>query len=320
MKIVFMGSPEFAVPSLQALIDSRHEVIAVFTQPPRPAGRGQKLRNTPVHDLAKQNDISVFTPKFLGKKSVPILQELNPDLICVAAYGLILPQTVLDIAPCVNVHPSALPRWRGAAPMNHTILAGDTTTDMCIMQMEAGLDTGPVYLREHVAIDPNETTGDLHDRMAKLGAACMAKVINHFPAYEKKLKKQAWWKRSVYAHKFLPEDLPILRAIDFTKPAQLVHNKVRGLSPWPVATCKHTDTEGKETELKMLRSEIIATDPVKIGKPGEVIMADSQNGLVVACKKNAIRFTQIQRPGKKAMADTEVLNGFDAIKVGDIFI
>lgn len=309
MKVVFMGSPAFAVPSLQALIDSRHTVVAVFSQPPRPAGRGHKLQKTPVHLLAEQHGIPVWTPKKLSAADVKTLTDLAPDVICVAAYGLILPQSVLNVAPCVNVHPSALPRWRGAAPMNHTLLAGDTTTQMCIMQMEAGLDSGPVYLRHPVVIEPNETAGDLHTRMAALGAACLLKVINHLKAYDKKKKRQPWWRRTTYAHKFKPADLPHIRALDFSLPAAKVHNRIRGLSPWPGATCVVQQTDGRLVELKVLRSAVVPTSPTRMAPAGTLLSATPETGLLVACGRHALRLHEVQRAGKQAMTDTEFLKG-----------
>lgn len=305
MHIVFMGAPDFAVPSLQKLIDSdSHKVVGVFTQPPRPAGRGMKLRNTPVHDLALNYNIPVFTPTRFKGEGVEALKSLHPDLICVAAYGLLLPQSVLDVAPCLNVHPSALPRWRGAAPLHHTILAGDTTTEACIMHMEKGLDSGPVYLRLPVKIKDGTTTGMLHDEMASLGATALMQVLRNWENYQHNAIPQPE-SGLTYAHKITPEQKPT----DFSKPAAEVRQHILGLSPFPGATAKLGGVLYKLLDAKPANGS---------GEAGKVLTADEKAGLVVACGSGALRLTTVQKEGKKAMPDIELLKS-GGIKVGDIF-
>jgi methionyl-tRNA formyltransferase len=181
LRVIFMGTPQFAVPTLEAIMASSHQLVGVYSQPPRPAGRGQKVTKSPIHLLAEQHSIPVFTPTSLKSSEAQAeFAALQADVAVVAAYGLLLPQAILD-APkhgCINIHPSALPRWRGAAPIQRTIMAGDTTTDCCIMQMDAGLDTGAVLARETCVIPEHFTTGDLHDVMAKTGARMTVQVLS----------------------------------------------------------------------------------------------------------------------------------------------
>lgn len=299
-RIVFMGTPHFACPALATLIQSPHEVVGVFSQPPRPAGRGKKVQKSPVHLLAESHDISVYTPEKLKGDAIEALQQIAPDIICVAAYGLLLPQKVLDIAPCLNIHPSALPRWRGAAPIQHTVLAGDATTDVCIMQMEKGLDTGPVYLRETFEVGENETSGELHDRLAAEGARLLLNTINHWPNVTATTQGESG---IVYAHKITPD----MRAINWRNPAQEVHNHIRGLTPWPGATASHNNMV-----LKLLNSRISKGT----GQPGEVLNADA-NGVAIACGDGAVTIHTLQRPGKRAVTSNEFLQGY-TLKAGDI--
>ena len=307
MKIIFMGSPEFARPSLEKLIESTHEVVAVFSQPPRKSGRGQKETKTVIHQLAEEHNIPVFTPAKLDADAQETLCNLNADIICVAAYGLLLPQAVLDIAPCVNVHPSALPRWRGAAPLQHTILAGDTTTDVCIMEMEKGLDSGPVYLRKNYNVGADETSGELHDRLSIEGGELLVEVLDDWQ--NKNAGKEVQQGETIYAHKFAPEDLDQIRAIDFSKPAVEIHNQIRGLSPWPSATAKHGDTT-----LKILGShmEDEATDA-----QGGTVLTAHKGDILIAVSGQVLRLTKLQRPGKRAMDAVDFLAGY-TLKEGDI--
>jgi len=307
MKIVFMGSPEFARPSLEKLIESTHEVVAVFSQPPRKSGRGQKETKTIIHQLAEEHHIPVFTPEKLDADAQETLRSLNADIICVAAYGLLLPQAVLDIAPCVNVHPSSLPRWRGAAPLQHTILAGDTTTDVCIMEMEKGLDSGPVYLRKSYAIGADETSGELHDRLSLEGGKLLVEVIDDWQ--NKNANKEVQQGETIYAHKFAPEDLDQIRRIDFSKSAQEVHNQIRGLSPWPSATATHGDTT-----LKILGSHI--ENETTNAQSGSVLTAH-KGDILISVSGQVLRLTKLQRPGKRAMDTADFLAGY-TLKEGDM--
>ncbi|MBI1363532.1 MAG: methionyl-tRNA formyltransferase [Proteobacteria bacterium] len=305
MHVVFMGAPEFAVPSLQKLIASdQHKVVGVFTQPPRPAGRGMQVRKTPVHEVAEKHGIPVFTPARFKGEGLEQLQALHPDMICVAAYGLLLPQSVLDVAPCLNVHPSALPRWRGAAPLHHTILAGDTTTEVCIMHMEKGLDSGPVYLRLPVKIKDGTTTGKLHDDLATLGASALMQVLKNWPNYRERAAPQHE-ENLTYAHKLTPE----MKVTDFGKTAHEVRQHILGMCPFPGATTKLDGVLYKLLDAKLAEGN---------GKPGTVLSVDPKGGLIVACGEDAVRLTQLQREGKKPMSDSELLRG-GGINVGDVF-
>jgi methionyl-tRNA formyltransferase len=308
MRIIFMGSPDFAVPSLENLVKKGHEVVAVYSQPPRKSGRGQKITPTAVHKAAEALAIPVETPEKLNADAQEILKQYKPDLICVAAYGLILPEGVLNIAPCINVHPSALPRWRGAAPMNYPILAGDTTTDVCIMHMEKGLDCGDVYLRKAYNISEDETAGELMERLTNEGATALEEVVKNWDTYKTAGIQQVG--ETTYAHKFRPADLADIRKLDFNKSPSELHNQVRGLSPWPGAVCTHGDNE-----LKVLKS----TNPriTKTNEPIGTIISSNENGLTVACAGGNITFTTLQRAGKKEMPVSEVLKGYP-MNIGEI--
>ncbi len=313
MKIIFMGSPEFACPALSALIKSEHQVVGVFSQPPKKAGRGQKINQTPVHKLAEENNIPVHTPIKLLDEDVAILKNYAPDIIVVAAYGLILPESVLNVAPCINIHPSALPRWRGAAPLNYTILKGDKTTDVCIMAMEKGLDTGDVYTRKQYAINDNETAGELHDRLAVEGAKLLLKTLENWGNITPVPQSRSALEPT-YAHKFKPEELAKIRTLDFNKSAQEVHNQIRGLSPWPGATATHISSDGKQTLLKILASKFYKrTGSYPAGK---ILHADKKEGIIIGCKEGAVQLTTIQKPSNKPLKDIDFLNGFKKFSEG----
>ena len=293
MRLIFMGTPHFAVPTLQALIDSAHEVIAVYSQPPRPAGRGQKLTASPVHQLAEAHGITVHTPVSLkNPEAQQIFSAYQADAAIVAAYGLLLPQAILD-APkqgCINIHPSNLPRWRGAAPLQRTIMAGDTETAMCIMQMEAGLDTGPVLLRQPISIPPGTTTAMLHDQMSHLGATSLLKVLNELPALTAQFQSA---EGVTYATKISKAEA----RIDWKQPAQHVQQLVLGLNPAPGAYFSH----GGE-HIKVLLGEAVANQ----GSPGTLIAEAT-----IACGEGALRLIEIQRPGKKPQPISEALRGWN---------
>lgn len=312
MDVIFMGSPDFACPALQALIDSEHSVLAVFSQPPKQAGRGHKVTPTPIHQLAEKNAIPVHTPEKLKVDEVALLKNYAPDVIVVAAYGLLLPKDVLDVAPCINIHPSALPRWRGAAPLNHTILAGDTTTDICIMQMEEGLDTGPVYTRQSYAVGKNETAGELHDRLAIEGANLLLETLANWPITP--IPQEPSDIAPTYAHKFRPKKLPQIRALDFTKSASELHNQIRGLSPWPGATAVHVANDGTETQLKILGSEMAQSGQYEAGK---IIQADKKS-IIIGCGSGAVSLTKLQKPGSKPLHAVDFLNGFPHFQDGSL--
>lgn len=289
MKIVFMGTPEFSVPVLEALA-ARHEVVAVYTQPPRPAGRGKSDRPGPVAVRAQALGLPVRHPVSL--RSIEAQQEfaaLGADVAVVVAYGLILPQAVLDMPRlgCLNIHASLLPRWRGAAPIHRAIMAGDAETGICIMQMEAGLDTGPVLLRQATTIGAEDTTQDLHDRLSAMGAGLILTALDGLP-----MAAEAQVGEVTYAAKIDKAEAEV----DWALPAAQVDRLIRGLSPFPGAWCRI----GGE-RVKLLRSRVVAGQ----GAPGQVL-----GGLVVACATGAVEITLAQREGKRAMGADEFLRGY----------
>ena len=291
MRVIFMGTPDFSVPVLQALVDAGHEIAAVYCQPPRPAGRGKKDRPSPVQLRAEALGLDVRYPVTL--KSVDAQAEFaafNADVAVVVAYGLILPQAILD-APrlgCLNIHASLLPRWRGAAPIHRAIMAGDAQTGVCIMQMDAGLDTGPVLLREATDIAADETTGGLHDRLSAMGASLVVTALDQLPKLTATVQPQVG---VTYAAKIDKAEA----RVDWTQPAAVVDQLIRGLSPFPGAWC-----EVSGERLKLLGSRVVDGT----GQPGEVL-----DGFVIACGQGAVEVTQAQRSGKKAMAAADVLKG-----------
>jgi methionyl-tRNA formyltransferase len=291
MKVIFMGTPEFSVPVLEALA-AKHEVVAVYSQPPRPAGRGKKDRPSPVQARAEALGLPVRHP--IGLKTPEALAEFvgfDADIAVVVAYGLILPQAVLD-APrlgCLNIHASLLPRWRGAAPIHRAILAGDAETGICIMQMEAGLDTGPVLLREATPIGAQEVTADLHDRLSTMGARLILDALAQLPVLDAK-------PQAVDGVNYAAKIDKAEARIDWTQPAEVVDRQIRGLSPFPGAWC---DIAGER--VKLLRSRVAAG----AGAPGQVL-----DGFTIACGTGAVAVLQAQREGKRPADVQELLRGF----------
>ena len=290
MRVVFMGTPEFSVPVLRALA-AVHEVLGVWCQPPRPAGRGKQPRPSPVQLAAEELGLPVHHPVSLrGTEAQAEIAAVEADVAVVVAYGLILPQAVLD-APrfgCLNIHASLLPRWRGAAPIQRAILAGDAETGICIMQMEAGLDTGPVLLREAVAIGPEDTAADLHDRLSAMGARLVLTALARLPGLVAEPQPEAG---VTYAAKIDKGEA----RIDWTRPASEVDRLIRGLSPFPGAWCEI----GGE-RVKLLRSRLAAG----AGAPGQVL-----HGLTVACGEGAVEVLEAQREGKRALPAADFLRG-----------
>lgn len=307
MRIVFMGTPEFADASLKRLIKDAHDVCAVFTQPDKPKGRGHHLAMSPVKETALDNNIPVYQPQRLkNSDSCEIIKKLNPELIVVVAYGQILPADILSIPKygCVNIHASLLPKHRGAAPIQWSVLLGDEKTGVTSMQMDTGLDTGDMLIKKELTIDPDETSGELHDRLAVLGAEVLAETIERISDGTLTPQKQNDGE-SDYAPMLSKEMCPI----DWNLSAKEVHNKVRGLSPWPCATAKLGD--------KVIKIHKTALAGECNAKPGEVIKSGEK--LVVACgESDSVEIIQLQAPGKKAMNAADFLRG-NPIKAGEFF-
>ncbi len=291
MRVVFMGTPDFAVRALDALIAAGHEIACVYTQPPRPAGRGKQDRLTPVHARAQERGLEVRHPASLRRaEAVAEFAALNADVAVVVAYGLILPQAVLD-APglgCLNIHASLLPRWRGAAPIQRAIMAGDAETGVCIMQMQAGLDTGPVLAREVTGIGPEDTAAGLHDRLAALGAGLIVATLARLPDLVPEAQPEAG---VTYAAKIDKAEA----RVDWSRPAAEVDRQIRGLSPFPGAWC-----EVAGERVKLLGSRLAEGR----GAPGQVL-----EGWTIACGTGAVEITRVQREGKRPLVAAEALRG-----------
>lgn len=302
MRIVFMGTPDFAVPSLQALIDAGHDVCAVYTQPDKPQGRKQILTAPPVKTLALEHDIPVFQPNTLKNEDEQArLRELAPEVIIVVAYGKLLPKAVLDIPPhgCINMHGSLLPRWRGAAPIQWAVIAGDEMAGVTTMQMAEGLDTGDMLLTYETKVGEKETAGELFDRLAQSGAELLIQTLVKLDEITPRPQDDA---QSCYAH-MLDKQMAV---IDWSKSAHEIDCLIRGLNPWPIAL---TTLSGER--LKVFAAEKAAGN----GEPGTVLEADPKKRLTVACGEGALRLTEIQLVGGKRMKATDFLRGH-AIEVG----
>ena len=304
MRIVFMGTPDFAVPSLQALIDAGHEVCAVYTQPDKPQGRKQILTAPPVKELALQHHIPVYQPATLkNEEEQEKLRALAPEVIIVVAYGKLLPKAVLDIPPrgCINVHGSLLPRWRGAAPIQWSVIAGDQKAGVTTMQMAEGLDTGDMLLTYETEIGARETAGELFDRLAQAGAELLVCTLVELDSITPRPQDDS---QSCYAH-MLDKQMAV---IDWAKSAREIDCLIRGLSPWPVAL----------TTLDGARLKIYAAEPVPgTGRPGEVLVSDPKKGLTVACGAGALALHEVQLVGGKRMKSADFLRGH-AIQTGTI--
>lgn len=305
LRLIFMGTPQFSVPTLAGLLDAGHEVCAVYSQPPRRAGRGMAETKGPVHAFAEARGLPVLTPLSLkGASEQAAFWAHGADAAVVVAYGLLLPQAILD-APrlgCYNLHASALPRWRGAAPIQRAIMAGDTATASIVMGMWAGLDTGPMCLAEPMLIGPDMTAGALHDALSEAGAQLMVRALAALERGELVAKLQPS-EGVTYAAKIDKAEA----RLDFTRSAAEVHNKVRGLSPFPGAWFE-AGPEGKRERIKVLASTVVDGR----GEPGVVL----DGALTIACANGAVRLLDVQRAGKKPQKPDEFLRGF-ALKAGD---
>jgi methionyl-tRNA formyltransferase len=299
MKIIFAGTPEFAATALQALLAAGHEVVLVLTQPDRPAGRGMVLQASAVKKLALANGISVSQPERLKDPATyePIRAACTgggAELMVVAAYGLILPQAVLDLPRrgCINIHASLLPRWRGAAPIHRAIEAGDAQTGVTIMQVEAGLDSGPMLLAEAIDIGAADSTGSLHDRLAALGAKLVVEALARFDELVPVVQPEAG---VTYASKIDKAEA----RLDWSQPAAVLARKLRAFDPFPGAVATLAGAE-----VKVWRGEAVAGG----GRPGQVLAADP-TGIVVACGEGALRLTELQKPGGRRVAAADFLHG-----------
>jgi len=307
MRLVFAGTPAFAASALEALLDSDHQVALVLTQPDRPAGRGMKLVASEVKQLALRHGLNVLQPATLRDADVvKTLAGVNADAMIVAAYGLILPREVLGLFPyaCINIHASLLPRWRGAAPIQHALLAGDSETGISIMQMEQGLDTGPVFMMERVRIEARDTALTLHDKLSAVGARMIVHALAEIESGHLQAEPQAD-EGATYAHKITREQA----RIDWQLPAVELDRAVRAFNPFPVAfACFDAQV------VKIWNSEPLSAPPAK---PGE-ITAVSDAGIVVACGSGALRLTRLQRSGGKQLNAAEFLRGFP-VRAGQCF-
>lgn len=296
LKVIFAGTPDFAAKHLSALLESEHEVIAVYTQPDRPAGRGKKLTASPVKVLAEENAIPVYQPQLL---KAPEAQEelalLNADLMVVVAYGLILPIAVLN-APklgCINVHGSILPKWRGAAPIQRAIWAGDAETGVTIMQMDEGLDTGDMLHIATLPITPEDTSATLYDKLAELGPKALVEVVDNFESYRPTKQDDSM---ATYAKKLSKEEA----LINWADNAKQIERNIRAFNPWPVAWMKVEDQN-----VKVWSATVVTLD--KEVKPGTIVSANKE-GITIATGRDALCITTLQIPGKKALPASDVIN------------
>lgn len=300
MKTVFMGTPNFAVPSLKALKDNGYDVAAVFTQPDKPKGRGMKLTPPPVKEFAVLNNIPVYQPSSLKRESetvTPLIKSLSPDVIVVVAYGKLLPPEILNIPRlgCVNVHGSLLPKYRGAAPIQWTVINGDEFGGVTTMLMAEGMDTGDMLLKEAVRVEKNETSAEYYDRLSHVGAELLIKTLSKLEAGELSPEKQDDSKATLAP--MLSKDMS---PIDFNLPAKTVYSKINGLSDWPCASCI---LDGKK--LKIYRAAIASPDG-RCGKPGEII---NPSDFTVACGSGSVKFLEVQAEGSKRMSSADYLRG-----------
>ena len=304
MKILFMGTPDFAVPCLEKLIKDGHNIVGVLTQPDKPQGRKMKLTPPPVKELALQNNLEVYQPESLKNDAIkPLLEEKQPEIIVVVAYGKILPKYVLDFPKygCINVHGSLLPRWRGAAPIQWSIIAGDKTAGVTTMKMSEGLDTGDMLLKYETEIGQTETAGELFDRLALSGSELLHDTIEQIDTIVPEVQDES---KANYAHMLDKQ----MAQIDWSKSNKEIDCLIRGLNPWPIAL---TTLNGERLKVYSASLQNVS------GKAGEVLQADSKNGLLVACGEGAMLLNEIQAVGGKRMNAKDYLRGHK-IEVGSI--
>lgn len=309
MKIIFAGTPEFAAGALKSLVDAGFEIPLILTQPDRPAGRGMQLQASPVKQFGVAHNIPVAQPVSLrlngkypdvAQEAHNLLHATPHDVMVVAAYGLILPRSVLEIPKygCINIHASLLPRWRGAAPIHRAIEAGDAETGVTIMQMEEGLDTGPILLMDRLPVTPDDTTGSLHDKLADLGGKMIVDALRKLERGALPATRQPE-AGVTYAAKISKEEA----ALDFTQRAETLWRKIRAFNPFPGAVATFN-----EVPVKLWRAEQVSTSTH--AAPGQVLAADAQEGVLIACGKGALRVHELQKPGGKRLPAAEFLKGF----------
>jgi len=303
LNIIFAGTPDFAAQHLQAILNSQHNVIAVYTQLDKPAGRGKKLQASPVKQLAEQNNIPVYQPKSLRKEETQSeLKALNADVMVVVAYGLILPKAVLD-APrlgCLNVHGSILPRWRGAAPIQRSIWAGDAQTGVTIIQMDEGLDTGGMLHKVYCDILPTETSTSLYNKLAELAPSALIDVLDNLENGKFIAEKQDDG-QSNYAEKLSKEEAQL----DWSLPAMQLERNIRAFNPWPIAYFSTEDKDGNPQTLKVYQAEVLPHQD----KPAGTILSADKNGIQIATVDGVLNLLQLQPAGKKLMSAQDLLNG-----------
>lgn len=311
LRIIFAGTPEFAAEHLKTLLGSRHQVIAVYSQPDRPAGRGKKLSASPVKEVALANGIPVYQPvNFKSPEAVAELAGLQADLMVVVAYGLILPKVILNTPRlgCINVHASILPRWRGAAPIQRALEAGDTETGVTIMQMDVGLDTGDMLIKAYCPILPEDSGGSLHDKLIQIGSPALLRALDQLQAGTANPEKQDDT-LSNYAPKLSKEEA----ALDWSLSAIELERKVRAFNPFPIA---HTKPAGTDDDQRIRVWAASAADKTVSATPGSITQID-EKGLWIACSEGQLILEQLQLPGKKAMNTSEILRGHpDLFKIG----
>jgi methionyl-tRNA formyltransferase len=298
LRIIFAGTPDFAACHLQALLTGPHQVVAVYTQPDRPAGRGQKLQPSPVKQLALQHDIPVYQPKSLKKAAAQQqLAALDADLMVVVAYGLILPKAVLDMPRlgCINVHGSLLPRWRGAAPIQRALWAGDSETGITIMQMDEGLDTGAMLSKVSCPILATDTSASLYQKLAQLGPQALVAAVADLPALQQQAEAQNE-QLANYAEKLSKDEA----RLDFNKDAAALEREIRAFNPWPVSYLELPQCTVKVWQAQVANS---LSGPV-----GSILKAD-KTGIYIGCQRQVLQITQLQPPGKKPMSAADFLNG-----------
>ena len=310
LRIIFAGTPEFAAQHLQALVDSEHQILAVYSQPDRPAGRGRKLTASPVKQLAVANNIDVQQPLSLKDPEAQAhLAAYKADIMIVVAYGLLLPEAVLNTPRlgCINVHASLLPRWRGAAPIQRALLAGDKETGVTIMQMEAGLDTGPMLLKQTIAITATDTSASLHDKLATCGSSSLVEALQQITSLTAETQDDS---QANYANKLTKDE----GFIDWQTPAPAISRQVRGLNPWPVAY-----TDFGEQRLRIWLAEARESSMSEhTNKQAGAVIGYSKQGIHVACGEGELLITQLQWPGGKAVAGAQLKNLQQKLPIGSV--